>query len=88
MPTIDMTAVKAAAQAKYEEGVTKELTKKFTVIAKRQSQVDAYVASFNKRIEDFNTAIDAATTPAQIMEVIEAHKFPASSLAFNPKQED
>lgn len=88
MPTVNMTEVKAAAQAEYEKDVTKELTKKVKVIAKRQSQIDAYVAGWNKRVSEFNADIDAATTPAQIMEALDAHKFPAKSIAFNPKQED
>lgn len=85
---IDMTAVKDAAQAGYEADVTKELTKKMKVIAKRQSQVDAFVAAWNEKVKEFNDAINAATTPAQISAVLEAHKFPAKVLHFTPSQED
>ena len=85
---IDMTAVQTAAQEGYVADVTKELTKKLKVLAKRQSQIDAFVAGFNKRVADFNAAIAAATTPAQISEVLNAHKFPAKSIHFTPCQDE
>lgn len=88
MPNIDMTAVTAAAQAGYVEDITKELTKKLKVVAKRQSQVNSFVAYFSKRVKDFNDAVAATTEPAEVSAVLEAHKFPASSICFNPRQDD
>lgn len=87
-PGFNLADVKLAAQAKYQEGVTKELTKKYSVIAKRQSQIDAFVAAWNARVKEFEDAINAATTPAQISEVVNAHKFPACSIHFTPKQDE
>ena len=82
----DINAIQATAQQQYADGVTKELTKKLKVIALRQSQIDAFVARWNKRVAEFNAAVAAATTPAQITEVLEAYKFPASSIHFTPVQ--
>lgn len=85
---IDMNAVRTEAATKYQESVAKELTKKLTVVTKRQSQIDAYVNAWNKRVKEFNDAIETAATPAEITEVLNAHKFPASSIAFTPRQDD
>ena len=91
--TINMTTVMAAAQDAYVANVTRDLTKKMTVIAKRTSQIDAYkaelakaldahVAAFTKKTTEFTNEVTAATTPAQISAILEAYQFPAKSIHF------
>lgn len=85
----DTTSIKAQAQAKYSATVVKELTSKYSAIEKRKSQLAAFNDRVNKLFSDFETALaEAGDNPAKVKEVLEAHKFPASVLAFNPKQSD
>lgn len=95
MPTIDMQAIKTEAQNAYVADVAKDLVKKNKVIAKRQSQIDAYMnvlnkqveeykAAWNKKLADFENAVTGSTTPAEITAALNSFKFPASSIHFYP----
>lgn len=78
----DITSIKAAAQAAYTQSVAKALTKKYTVMAENQSLIDAFVAAHNKRVSDFETAVNAATTPSQVLEAIEKFNFPRPEMTY------
>lgn len=89
-PSTDMSAASIVADAKAQRTaeVRKELVKKHKVIAKRRGQLDAHVATFTKKVADFEKAADEAGSPEVIMAVLAKFKFPAESIAFAPPQDD
>lgn len=78
----DIASIKAAAQQAYEQQVAKALTKKYTTMAENKSILDAFVAADTKRVADFEAALNAATTPAQMLEAIEKFNFPRPVLSY------
>lgn len=88
MPTMNIDEIKAKALSERGEEVSKEMTKKYKVIAKRQGQLDAHVTSFAAKVRAFEDAVTAADTPEKVLGVLAAHKFPASTICLSVKQED
>lgn len=76
--TLNVSAIAATALSQRNDEVTKEVVKKLKVIAKRQAYIQNHLDGFNKKVAEFQTALEAAATPEAIMAVLEAHKFPAS----------
>lgn len=93
-PTIDETNVDATLTVEQQAvkertaEVRKEVVKKTKVIMKRQGQLAAHTAAFNKKVDAYNTDMASATTPEQQMAVLAAHKFPASSICLSVSQDD
>lgn len=78
----DIASIKLAAQNAYAQSVAKSLTKKYTVMAENQSLIDAFTAAHTKRVADFESALEAATTPAQMLEAIEKFNFPRPEMGY------
>lgn len=85
---MNIEEVKAKALEERSTEVAKELTKKYKVLAKRQGQIDEFVAGWAKRVKEFEDAIVTADTPEKVLAVLAAHKFPANSIHFTPRQDD
>lgn len=84
----NLADIKAAAAALRNEEVTKELTKKYKVIAKRRNQLDAHVKGFEAKVTAFETQLNASENPEQIVAALAAHKFPASTINLSVSQDD
>lgn len=91
MPTaanLSVADIQAQAQAERGDEVKKELVKKYKVITKRQGQLAAHVASFDAKVKAFEDQVAAASNPEQIMAALSNHKFPASVINLNVRQDD
>jgi threonine dehydrogenase-like Zn-dependent dehydrogenase len=102
--TLDTAAMKAAANDAYNAKVTAKLQEKYEVIAKRTSQRNAYKnalmkalgeadAAFDTKVADFEKAVAAATTGAEVSVALEAFNFHSRTVhfippVFTPSQED
>lgn len=76
MPT-STSDIQAQALAERGEEVTKELVKKYKVIAQRRGALKAHVDSFEAKVKAFDDAVTASdNNPEAIMAALEAHKFP------------
>lgn len=69
------TAMQTALAARANDA-NKELVKKLRIVAKRENELAAYTAKFNKNVADFTAAVDAAVTPEDVYAAIDNFKFP------------
>lgn len=75
MPLVTLSEVQTSATNERLDEVKKELIKKMKTIAQRTDAVNAFAAAHQKKVDSFEAAVAAATTPEEIETAIKAKEF-------------